>query len=96
MSDPKYLYWARQASKDPQAHIDALVEAGVLKRWDKSWCTASGDLVACYTVDQPHKHDWRVALDSEGGHVSTVVKVICHGCHESEHVPNRLPILVPE
>lgn len=46
--------------KDPQAHIDALVEAGVLLKRGHVHGAQAGGVRYDYAVAQPHKHDWRV------------------------------------
>ena len=76
---------------DPQGHVDALVEAGVLRLENHT---------TLYTVIQPkpaHQHEWRVAMDVDNvnAHVSTTVRLICHECHATHDVTNRLPIESP-
>ena len=78
--------------KDPQAHIDALVEAGVLR--------ATNRLRNRYMVlspDPPHDHEWwGVTCCTNRRGTAETVYVEC-ACGESRAaVPNRLPIEVPE
>jgi hypothetical protein len=77
---------------DPQAHIDALVEAGVLAPAFVSMPTSNGQISGQgYRVVQPkHEHDWRVHSTGPG-----TVTLHCRGCIESRSVPNQLPIVVP-
>lgn len=82
--------------RDPQAHVDALVEAGVLK-----FGPVNPDLRPMYHVVQPeppHDHSWRVAMtvDNVNAHVSTAVRLICHACHTTRDVANRIPIEAPD
>jgi len=80
-------YIADGILSDPQAHIDALVEAGVLRR---------GTSRAYYVVapERLHVHEWKVSawtpvLDND-------VSLMCVGCGGVRWVANRLPIEVPE
>lgn len=68
---------------DPQAHIDALVAAGVLK------VGFTRDSYHVVQLEPPHVHDWRVR-----GYFTTGVDLRCE-CGETRRVPNRLPIEVP-
>jgi hypothetical protein len=93
---------------NPQSHIDALVEAGVLKSIQvegenlgyHASASAARSLHRVYEVVAVHIHEWRVAMDVDrvnvNVHVGTTVRLICHECHETTDVPNRLPIEVPE
>jgi len=77
---------------DPQAHVDALVAAGVLNRYLRT-------AVAPYYVvvqPKPHVHDWKVLSKGRGFHMT--VDLICNtgDCDERRTVPNRLPIEPPD
>lgn len=77
---------------DPQAHVDALVAAGVLTpiRGDSTMKAFDEYRV----VHPPHDHDWRV-----DGADSTVIYLRCTGysrCGGFERVSNKLPIVVPD
>lgn len=88
---------------NPQAHIDALVEAGVLARGFEPKTYMGGtpppdgivpfDTVISYRVVQPHVHEWR--LTHELPLMSGFFAVVCD-CGAWHKVPNRLPIEVPE
>ena len=72
---------------DPQAHLDALVEAGVLEIPK----TGYGSRSRLYRLVRPHEHVWRVtALD--GG---VNVRLTCDGCALEYWQNNRLPIEMP-
>lgn len=86
---------------DPQAHIDALVEAGVLERASVVTYVNNPNGIGQtirpgYLVVAPHVHEWRVS-DTEPVR-SDDVRLFCadHHCSEARYVPNRLPIEVPE
>jgi hypothetical protein len=67
-------FWAQGIVEDPQAHIDALVEAGVLRR--------SGIGTDYYFVvppEPPHDHNWRWTPTGI---------VVCLGCDKS-FLPSR-------
>lgn len=78
---------------DPQAHINALVEAGVLERDPESLDYGMGNMRRRYTVVQPHKHEWHVAVDQPVRNDSVIVDC---DCGDWRRVPNRLPIQVPD
>ena len=90
------MTWSDQAETvlaDPQAHIDALCEAGVLSMGTNR----GGDY---YRVLQPHVHEWRVEVvgakepDAPGG---DTIYLGCATCRAvSSKAANRLPIEVPE
>lgn len=72
-------YFARAILYDPQAHIDALVEAGVLR---ERTATTDGSFTS-YVVVQPHEHDWRIrGLSGVMGNWK--VTVACFGCDSQE------------
>jgi hypothetical protein len=80
---------------DPQAHFDALVEAGAaVKCVGCRW--PDGTLVpTVYRVVQPeppHEHTWRVRETS--GPRAVVVVLACE-CGYTTRVPNELPIRDP-
>lgn len=76
---------------DPQTHIDALVEAGVLEeRVHPSGATHGA--YTTYAVVVPHVHEWRVAFIAANPEW-IAVKCTCGETRGS--VPNRLPIGVP-
>ena len=81
---------AHGITDDPQAHIDALVEAGVLVDNDPGM---HGVFKHWYTVAAPHAHEWRVCWV---GNTDTAVQVQCKNCGERTLVTNRLPIEVPD
>ena len=85
---------AHGITDDPQAHIDALVEAGVLERLGTWGAEPSGRHITAYGVVQPHVHDWRVIGPTQADSVSQVL-VGC-GCGNKHWVLNRLPIEVPD
>lgn len=75
--------------KDPQAHIDALVEAGVLR-------PTPGSTRGSYQVVQPeppHEHRWGVLDDGGRGRL---LPITCVRCGAKRHVTRTLPIEVPE
>lgn len=69
---------------EPQAHIDALVEAGVLRH-------DHGLDHHLYAVVKPHVHDWCVSQSV----TPALVVLHCYGCDTGVGVPNRLPIEIP-
>lgn len=79
---------AKAILADPQPHIDALVEAGVLERTENGWWSEGpppiGDQPA-YRVLPPHVHDWRVAkiVDGEWGKRATADLRCAAGCQSS-------------
>jgi hypothetical protein len=73
---------------DPQAHIDALVEAGVLRASNTDRPEA-----AYYEVVAPHVHEWRVSFDAPP--VPDMIDIRC-GCGRIRSIPNRLPIKAPD
>lgn len=75
---------------DPQAHIDALVEAGVL---EKACRTYQGVPEFVYLLVQPHKHEWRV---KDQVIKNGTVLVYCATCPPNALTHNRLPIEVPD
>ena len=79
---------------NPQAHVDALVEAGVLELCGKG-TPVPGLTVAesVYRVVQPHKHEWRVLCVNAN---PAWINVRCDCGEIRRSVPNRLPIEVPE
>lgn len=85
---------------DPQAHIDALVEARVLAPTDR--VNSSGPYVgwpAEYEVVHPHVHEWRVVGPTKADSAGTVLIACDLGpspCGTRLWVLNRLPIEVPE
>lgn len=85
---------ARRIITDPQAHIDALAEAGVLMRT----IHGGGNLTAyeSYQVVAPHVHEWRVTGYADKVAVAIVCDPVWGGCGERRDVRNRLPIDVPE
>lgn len=85
---------AKHILADPQGHIDALVEAGVLERLGTWGAEPSGRHITAYGVVQPHVHDWRVIGPTQADSVSQVL-VGC-GCGNKHWVLNRLPIEVPD
>jgi hypothetical protein len=80
--------------KDPQAHIDALVEAGVLQHFPMP-STLKFLYYSVVEPKPPHVHDWAVSLITFAPGVQ-VLDLVCSGCPETRHVPNKLPIEVPE
>lgn len=97
LEPPVNRYWtdhvAETIAADPQAHIDALVEAGVLEKQPDAFIDPLIKGPA-YVVVQPHKHEWQVRVWT-GSRRPTTLDVECD-CGESRLVPNRLPIEVPE
>jgi hypothetical protein len=94
---------ARRIIANPQAHIDALAEAGVLRRRRGHLCEFTGtqtieigesDISEFLLVVAPHVHEWRVERAYVASSMPTLF-VSCDCGHERE-VPNRLPIDVPE
>ena len=92
--------WAEVIERDPQAHIDALVDAGVLRRH-----SVEGEQIGyhgspseawterpVYEVVQPHVHEWRVDLAAPE---RQKVHAVC-ACGALRALPNLLPIEVPE
>lgn len=77
---------ARGILADPQAHIDALVEAGVVTRIA---ATGTLGLRILYEVVSPHTHEWRVVS------LYNPCDLSCE-CGARAQAPNRLPIEVPE
>lgn len=71
---------------DPQAHVDALLKAGVLHQdgVGRGW----------YRVNEPHAHVWFVADHRPDPGPLVSLRVECE-CGEVEYVQNRLPIEVP-
>ena len=84
----RLVYAARGIIANPQAHIDALVEAGVLKhhQWERGG-------LPYYTVVQPHKHEWRADAQRV---MNGTVEIYCASCPPNVFTHNRLPIEVPE
>lgn len=89
---------------NPQAHIDALVEAGVLER-DEAWVPVPGRTINEFQVryrvvrsKPPHVHDWRVNVRPMIEPSTGMVSLVCTDtdCTVRWEVPNRLPIEVPE
>jgi hypothetical protein len=77
---------------NPQDHIDALVEAGVLERKTGPVAGRSAHM-AFYVVVAPHVHEWRVVALYP---VEDEVGIACEcGTRATQAVPNRLPIEVP-
>jgi hypothetical protein len=87
------LRQARAILADPARILHALVEAGILMPR-----LTDAPFEQAYTVTRPHVHEWRVAMDVDNvnAHVSTTVRLICHGCHKTTDVTNRLPIEAPD
>jgi hypothetical protein len=93
-------WWSARASMadairaDPQAHIDALVAAGVL-----ALHPASSSYNPWYVIvqpERPHVHGWRVlACTTTTGETAGTVYLNCP-CGASHTTANRLPIEVPE
>lgn len=86
-------YWlALKILADPQGHIDALVEAGVLEAW------APKNGVQPYAVVAPHVHEWQVTNAMPGDALGRC-EIACATCPPNVLtncvVPNRLPIEVP-
>lgn len=83
--------YARGIIADPQAHIDALVEAGVLA--DRRQDVLDIDW---YTVAQPasHDHAWHVDPYTRSVDPDKVI-LACEECDTTLVVANRLPIEIP-
>jgi hypothetical protein len=87
---------AQLITDDPQAHVDALVEAGVLTPYIfqhlKAGENVLGGRPSCtaYEVVQPHQHDWRIihmvsVLSNDPPEKKRFsVDVQCFGCGEYE------------
>lgn len=85
---------ARVIADNPQAHLDALVAAGVLVADPVPWTNA----VAYYLP--VHVHEWRVMKEaiparSWNDRDPGTLRLGC-GCGASATAPNKLPIEVPE
>lgn len=74
----------------PQTLIDALVEAGVLEQVDELTDPAAAWKI-WYRLPEPHVHEWHVRFTN-----SAEISLVCNGCDKAHHVPNRLPIEVPD
>lgn len=91
---PTWFYaLAKHILDNPQPHIDALVEAGVLR-------CISGEMSSLtspdrYVVVDPHVHEWRVKFVAAD---PRWVGLLCATCGEAPKttVPNRLPIEMPD
>lgn len=83
------FFIAKDIVSDPQAHIDALCEAGVLERTNGMWAEAEG---VYFRVVQPHKHEWRVRWQTSNW---VTLDLLCM-CGEIHSVPNRWPGEVPK
>lgn len=79
---------ARLILSNPQAHVDALVSAGVLVRI--KYADGIDDRYTVVPPEPPHVHSWEV-----NGLHEDVLAVRC-GCGKSKWVENKLPIEVPE
>lgn len=86
---------ARAMIIDPQRHIDALVEAGVLEQKGSIVTPTSewghGISRLAYLVVEPHVHEWRVDSVTQG-----CAYVSCTGCGKGEYVDATLPLKEPE
>lgn len=87
--------------EDPQAHIDALLEAGVLefaKTENRLASHGPNMTVLLYAVVQPeppHEHSWQV-VECIPDHVGQRIKIACFGCRAERLVSKDLPIEIPK
>ena len=75
---------------DPQAHFDALVEAGVAER--DHLCGEVYRIVG--PEPPPHEHHWRVIGPTQADRSDTVL-IGCRGCSLRHWVENELPLQIP-
>jgi hypothetical protein len=69
---------------DPQAHIDALVEAGVLFEASRGFNGRTLERIeTLYKVPKPHVHDWQITKAITGPKVVTLFW-ICLTCDSGE------------
>jgi hypothetical protein len=82
---------------NPQAHIDALVEAGVLIHV-KELPDPTAEWESWYQVAQPHVHRWKVTGGPYQGHGPNdqmPLELWCP-CGRLTYVGNALPVEIPE
>lgn len=87
---------ADRIRSDPQSHINALVEAGVLEAGYTAWSDAAGTIHGknAYVVvppKPPHEHDWRIVGFVDSDHVEVTCAVF-DGCHQSAIVQLKEPL----
>jgi hypothetical protein len=87
---------ATRITDDPQAHVDALVEAGVLQLGTVTELGVTDGIryMNGYTVVH-HRHDWRIARLTHDSQDTFNVYLECVGCLEStiKRVPRSdLPV----
>lgn len=92
---------ANAIRRNPQAHIDALAEAGVLRSHPEFWIEngeiGTTDAPVMYRVVQPHVHEWQVIeIHSLEGVVQPGVIIACRDCGSRMLISNRLPIEIPD
>ena len=75
---------------DPQAHVDALVAAGVLEK--EPFMVNNHQAYRVVQPEPPHVHKWTVAKIEEY-HTGNLLIIICE-CGDWKRVQNEVPIEV--
>jgi hypothetical protein len=90
--DPEPRNWeawtvdAETILANPQAHIDALVEAGVLEgSGSPATCGCVKSVGWHYKLVKPHVHDWRIVQV----YGDEKICLRCDGCSQREDVPQE-------
>jgi hypothetical protein len=88
------LRQAMEIHKDPARHIQALVNAGILKPIATN--RSSGERVAAYEAVLPHVHRWTVFFAKSDADTLTLMCDSSASCNAYREIPNRSPFVVED